>query len=150
VISGGPRSLKKTRAGRRITSLKYTGRGIHKSLSRLRVPTTLVAILLVGLSIFLLGGGVYDIISNPISIIPMPGRLIAVYPYYIHEQTLTASIGVMILYAVGTAGFIMLYEGTKYVRKPRQASILILVGITLIVLAFIFMEALLHLKIHPS
>ena len=142
--------MKRTRARRRITSLGYVGRGIYRTLSRLKVPTLLMAILLAGFSIFLLGGGVYDIISNPISIIPMRGRIITVYPYYIHEQTLTASIGVMILYTIGMIGLILLYESTKYVRNPRQASILILIGITLIALVFISMEVILHLKLNPG
>ena len=142
--------MKKTRARRGITSLGYVGRSVYRTLSRLKVPTLIVAILLVGVSIFLLGGGVYDITSNPISIIPMRGRIITVYPYYVHEQTLTASIGVMILYAIGTIGLLMLYEGTKYVRNPRQAAILILIGITLLILAFISVEAILYLKMYPS
>jgi len=125
-------------------------RRIYKTLLKLRVPTIIIAVSLTGLSIFLLGGGIYDITSNPIAIIPLRGRIITVYPYYIHEQTLTASIGIMILYAIGTAGLLMLYHSTRYLRNPRQASILILVGLTLLVLTFIAAEFILHIKMHPS
>ena len=142
--------MRKIKPSRKVKSLTYWGRGVYKTLVKLRVPTVLVAVILAGLSIFLLGGGVYDITQNPIAIIPLRGRIITVYPYYIHEQTLTASVGIMILYAIGTAGLIILYESTKYIRNPRQASLMIIVGLTLLVLTFIAAESILYVKMYPE
>ena len=102
-----------------------------------------VAALMVALSIFLLGGGIYDIVVKPFALLPgLPGRYIFYVPYRLHEQTLNQSLIAMILYTLGFGGFLLVYQSTKYVHKPRQAFTMLLLGAVLVIIAFSICETI--------
>jgi hypothetical protein len=44
-------------------------------------------------------------------------------------------------------GLLAIYQSTKYVYKPRQAYMMMLVGVVLLLIAYIFLEASIQLKI---
>ncbi|RJS83085.1 hypothetical protein CW709_02290, partial [Candidatus Bathyarchaeota archaeon] len=67
-------------------------------ISRLKFSEKVMMILVLTLTIFILGGGIYDLIYRPVSTIPFMGRYVFYYPYSINEQTLNESITVMIFY----------------------------------------------------
>ena len=95
-----------------------------------------------------MGGGIYDIIERPLPIgITRTGRVITFYPYGINEQLLGESLLVMMLYGLGVAGLILTYQSTKFAYRPRQAYILLLIGICLVMLSYIFIELSLRQKI---
>ena len=97
-----------------------------------------------GISIFLLGGGIYDILMEPIAVLPIgSGRFLSYIPFRIHEQLLMGSIGVMILYALGALGLLLIYHSTRYIRNPRQVAVLSRVGIVLLLIAFVSVESVL-------
>jgi len=111
-------------------------------------PSLLVmAFAVIGLCIFLLGGGVYDVLTEQLLIGYPAGRLIFYYPRRLHDQVLLESLTVMIGYAMGVAGFLLTYQSTKYAYKPRQAFMLLLTGVVLIFLAYLYIEYVLWLKI---
>jgi hypothetical protein len=128
------------------------GYSLHKATVRLvayRPSPILFAAVIMGVSIFLLGGGVYNILMTPISVLPYgSGRFISFIPYRIHEQLLTGSIGVMILYVIGAVGLLVIYQSTKYIRNPTQVSLLTKVGVALLVVAFIAVEAVMFWIMH--
>lgn len=100
-----------------------------------------IATIVVAGSIFLLGGGVYDLLEKPlVAIVATGGRIIVVYPFALNEQFLVESIIVMALYAIGVVGFLLTYQSTRYAYRPRQAFILLLVGCVLIITAYLLME----------
>lgn len=104
-----------------------------------------MAALAIAGSIFLLGGGVYDILEAAagkllIAIVTSGGRFIAYYPYSLNEQFLVESIVIMALYAIGIVGFLLAYQSTKYAYRPRQAFMLLMVGCIFIVVAYVFSE----------
>lgn len=105
-------------------------------------PSILViATIVVAGSIFLLGGGIYDLLEKPLTaIVASGGRIVVIYPYALNEQFLVESIIVMALYAIGVVGFFLTYQSTKYAYRPRQAFILLLVGCVLIITAYLLME----------
>jgi len=110
-------------------------------------PSLLVtAFAIIGLCVFLLGGGVYDILQKPLIGYPA-GRLIFYYPRRLHDQVILESLTVMIIYAMGVAGFLLTYQSTKYAYKPRQAFMLLLTGAVLIFIAYLYIEYVLWLKI---
>ena len=99
------------------------------------------AVLVVAASLFLLGGGIYDLLEKPLlAIVGAGGRIITYYPYSINEQFLVESILVMVTLTIGVAGFLLTYQSTKYAYRSRQAYRLLLVGCVLIVIAYIFIE----------
>ena len=100
-----------------------------------------IAVVVVAASVFLLGGGVYDVLEKPlVAVVQTGGRIIVFYPYAINEQLLLESIVVMTGYAIGVVGFLLTYQSTKYAYRPRQAYMLLLVGCVLIITAYIFIE----------
>ncbi len=100
-----------------------------------------VAISVVAASLFLLGGGIYDILIQPIvAIVASGGRIISFYPYGITEQLLLESVIIMVFYAMGFAGFIIAYRSTKYAYSPRQAYRFLLVGCVLLIISYVLVE----------
>ena len=57
------------------------------------------------------------------------------------------SILVSILYALGAVGLILTYQSTKYVYKPRQAYIMLIVGVSMVTVVYILIEISLRNKI---
>lgn len=108
-----------------------------------RPPQNLVAITLMLVSIFLLGGGIYEISMPTRSVIPYGGGFLFLYPD-LHDQLLSESIAVMVIYALGATGLILIYQSIKYRRNPSQASTLIRVGIVLLIIAIIILEVALY------
>ncbi len=136
------------RTKRKITSFTFSMRKTYQKLLALKPPLFLIAMLTAVLSIFLLGGGVYDILQKPIGIIPgAQGRWIFYYPFAVNDQTLNESIFVIVLYALGFGGFFSIYQSTKYEYKPRQAFMWLLIGVLLVALAYYGCEYLISLKL---
>jgi hypothetical protein len=126
---------------RRMSSLAFSIQKAYWKMVTAKPSIFLIAALAVAASIFLLGGGVYDLLEKPlVAIISTGGRIIVYYPYALNEQFLVESIIIMIVYAMGVVGLILTYQSTKYVYRPRQAFILLLVGCVLIVVSYIFAE----------
>jgi len=130
---------------RRLSSINYSIQKASVKLAKYRPPPLLIAAVVMGTSIFLLGGGVYDILIGPIPILPIgQGRFLSYLPFRLHEQVLIGSIGVMILYVLGALGLLLIYQSTKYIRNPRQLSLLSKIGVAFLIVAFIAVEAELY------
>ena len=126
---------------RRISSLAFSMQKAYWKIVTARPSIFVTAVLVVAASLFLLGGGVYDLLEKPLlAIVAAGGRIITYYPYAINEQFLVESIIVMVVYAIGVVGFLLTYQSTKYAYRSRQAYRLLLVGCALIVIAYIFIE----------
>ncbi len=126
---------------RRISSLSFFMQKAYWKIVTAKPSIFVIATIVVAGSIFLLGGGIYDILEKPLTaIVAAGGRIIVVYPYALNEQFLVESIIVMTLYAIGVVGFFLTYQSTKYAYRPRQAFILLLMGCVLIITAYLLME----------
>jgi hypothetical protein len=108
-----------------------------------------MGIIVVAASIFLLGGGVYDILIGPIAGYPLSsGLYLSFYPNQINDQFLMESIGVMVLLGLGTVGSLLIYRSTRYVRDPHQVSLLTEIGVALILIAFASVEIVMYWKLN--
>jgi len=132
---------------RKAASLSFTLRRLWNKITTYKPSIWVISGVIIALSIFLLGGGIYDIIEKPIPIGIRGGRVITFYPYGINEQLLGESLLVMILYGLGVAGLILTYQSTKFAYRPRQAYIMLLIGISLVTLSYIFVELSLRQKL---
>jgi hypothetical protein len=132
------------------TSLGFSLRKSYKKIVTAKPSVFIIAILVVALSVFLLGGGIYDILEQPLSVIPFgTSGVLFFYPYTLSAQAVYESIGVMIIYSLGVAGILLMYQSTKYAYKPRQAFMLLLVGMVLILIAYFYVENIISLKMNP-
>ncbi|MEM3725564.1 MAG: hypothetical protein QXK98_01720 [Candidatus Bathyarchaeia archaeon] len=131
---------------KRISSISYSMNRLYKRISTARPSTLALSVLVVAFAVFLLGGGLYNIIMKPLPAVYYGGRFIFLYPQ-LSEQFVTDSIIATILYSLGVIGLISIYQSTKYAYKPRQAYMMFLVGITLLLIAYILLEAIIRSKV---
>ena len=118
-------------------------------MTEVKLSIRLIGWALEATAIFLLGGGIYDLVESPAVayFVGERGRPIFYYPYRVNEQLLSESLLVMILYVLGYAGLLIIYQSTKYAYKPRQAYITLIVGVTFTSISFALVEMALQAKL---
>jgi len=130
---------------KKFSSWGYSLQKITTKLATYRPSRFFIAAIAMSAAIFLLGGGIYDILMEPVAAIPLgSGRFLSFIPYQIHEQLLMGSLAVMIIYALGTTGLLLIYRSTRYVRNPRQVSFLTKIGVAFILVSFAAIEIVLY------
>jgi len=131
------------------SSWGYSIRKTCLKIMTYRPSRSLIAAIVIGVSIFLLGGGIYDIFMEPLTVLPVgAGRFLSYIPYRINEQLLVGSMGVMVLYALGAFGLILIYYSTRYIHNLRHASLLMRIGVGLLLISFITVESILFWIMH--
>ncbi|MQY62055.1 hypothetical protein GH146_02045 [archaeon] len=126
---------------KQLSSLAFSLQKTYEKIITAKPSLFVVAISVVAVSLFLLGGGIYDILIQPIvAIVASGGRIISFYPYGITEQLLLESVIIMVFYAMGFTGFIIAYRSTKYAYSPRQAYRFLLVGCVLLLISYVLVE----------
>lgn len=129
-----------------VSSLSFSLNKLYRTISTSRPSNLIVPLLSIGFAVFLFGGGLYDIIVQPLPAVYYGGRFLFLYPQ-LSEQFISDSIVSMTVYALGVIGLLAMYQSTKYVYKPRQAYMMMIIGVVLLLLAYIFLEATIQLKI---
>jgi hypothetical protein len=138
------------------TKLKKSSSSLSFSLSRwfrkitTNAPTAFI-ITVVGLAyvVFLFGGGLYTLIG-PDAASHQPsayvnGRFYFLYPDISH-QFISDTVISVILYAMGFVGLLAMYQSSKSAYKPRQAYMLLIIGVALLLLAYVFLEGSIAFK----
>jgi hypothetical protein len=126
--------------------MSYSINKFYRKISTAKPSTFVLSIGVIAVAIFLFGGGLYSIIMKPYPSIYYGGRFIFLYPQ-LSEQFITDNIVATILYTLGIVGLIALYQSTKYAYNPRQAYMMLLVGISLLLIAYIFLEITIQIKL---
>jgi hypothetical protein len=98
------------------------------------------------LAIFLFSGGVYDLVQQPVAAIFYNNKFYFLNPY-LSQQFLSDSIIAATIYSLGIIGLLVVYQSTRYVYKPRQAYMMLIVGLALVMMAYIFLEATIQIKL---
>ncbi len=129
-----------------VSNLSFSLNRIYHSLTNSRPSNLIIPIVAIGFAVFLFGGGLYDIIMQPLPAVYYGGRFLVLYPQ-LSEQFIGDSIVAMTVYALGIIGLLSVYQSTKYVYKPRQAYMMMVIGVVLLLLAYIFLEASIQIKI---
>jgi hypothetical protein len=132
------------------TSVGFTLRRAYFRILSAKPSIFIVAAVVTAVSLFLLAGGIYDILVKPLSAISWGTRVLFFYPYSLQAQGVIESAGVMVAYAMGVVGILLMYQSTKYAYKPRQAFMMLLSGVILILIAYIFIENLVFQKFFIS
>jgi len=137
------------------SKIKKSSSNMSFSLSRWfrRVSTTAPSALivtLVGMSyaLFLFGGGLFALINQPITSFynSNTGQFFFLYPD-ISNQFVSDTLISITLYAMGFVGLLAIYQSTKSAYKPRQAYMMLIVGIALLLLAYVFLEGSISFKV---
>ncbi len=113
------------------------------------VSMGIVTIILVVVSIFLLAGGIYDIIQvrlgSLVVLLPSPQ-----YPQFYYtgmsDQTFNESVYFMIFLVMGISGGYVAFGSSRHAYRPREAKMLLVVGAALLIIGTIGSEAMLIWK----
>jgi len=119
---------------------------LYRTITSAKPSSFVVGVLAISIAVFFFGGGIYDLIMKPLPAVYYGGRFLFLYPQ-LTEQFLSDSIVSMTIYALGVIGMIAVYQSTKYVYKPRQAYMMLLIGFALVFMAYIFLEATIRIKL---
>jgi len=126
--------------------------GVAKKLKKFRVPSvsyrpsnSMIALIIVLVSIFILGGGVYDIMQKPISVLPTPSNPVFYYSG-LSDQTLNESMIFILFLIIGISGGYISFRSTRHAYRPREAKMFIAIGVTMLIVAFIGCETIMALK----
>ncbi|MDR2700124.1 MAG: hypothetical protein LBC12_04870 [Nitrososphaerota archaeon] len=111
-------------------------------------PFALILIVIfIGLTVFLLGGGIYTVTTEGIMPSYYDGsKFYFLYPSSMSDQFVAETVITVMLYFMGFAGLLSIYQSTRNANKPRQAYMLLAVGISLILLSYIFLESAIDIK----
>ena len=131
------------KAKRTAVSLSYSLQRLYTRISSAKPSPFVLGVIAMAVAIFLYGGGLHLIIVKPLPAVYYGGRLLFVYPQ-LSEQWVSDSLIAMILFAMGVAGAVFIYQSTKYAYKPRQAYLTFMIGTVLLFVAYISLEAVLH------
>jgi predicted neutral ceramidase superfamily lipid hydrolase len=136
--------LKKT-----ISSASFSINRFYRRISTAKPSTLILSIVTIAFAVFLFGGGLYDIITPPLPAVFSGQRFYLIYPQ-LSEQFMSDSLLSMILYSFGIIGLIAIYQSTKHAYKPRQAYMMFIVGLVLVLITYIFLEVILQYKMNPG
>lgn len=103
--------------------------------SKVSIPKKYISFTVVLFCIFIMGGGIYNILESPPSIIPLQNGYSSLHPYS-NEQTSTEGFVIMMINGAIIAGFYMTYRSTQVAYNRTAANRWLMVGISLIVLGF--------------
>lgn len=131
---------------RQMSSTAYSLKRLYVKITTAKPSSLVLSAIAIAVAVFLFGGGLYDVIVKPYTAVYYGGRFYLLYPA-LGYQFIFDSVVSMILYALGIVGLISVYQSTKYAYKPRQAYMMFLVGIALILIAYIYLEVTIQLKI---
>ncbi len=103
--------------------------------SRIEIPKKYVSLTVVLFCIFIIGGGIYNILEEPPFMIGIGGRASSLHPY-VSEQTATEAWIMMLIDGAIILGFYMTYRSTQVAYNRVSANRWLMGGIALIMMGF--------------
>ena len=128
------------------SSLSFSLSKWFSKVSTTKPSSLLITIVVMGTALFLLGGGLYDIINQPLPAVYYNSRFYFLYPS-VSEQFIFDTVVSVMLYLVGFVGLLTLYQSSRHAYNPRQAYMTLIIGATLLLIAYLFLEYFIHLKL---
>ena len=138
------KKARKIKKGASSTSYSLSRR--FRRISTARPSSLVISIIVISYAVFLFGGGLYTITSSPLPAFYTGTTFIFLYPD-LGQQFISDSIIAIMLYAIGFVGLLAVYQSTKYAYNPRQAYMMLVIGVTLLLLAYLFLEDSILIKL---
>jgi hypothetical protein len=109
-------------------------------------PTAfIVTAVVIFYAVFLFGGGLYTLINHPQPSAYVNNQFYFLYPD-ISSQFISDTLISVTLYVLGFVGLLAIYQSTKSAYKPRQAYMLLIIGVSLLLLSYVFLEGSISFK----
>jgi hypothetical protein len=107
-----------------------------------------ITVVVIGFAIFLFSGGLFSITREnimPSWFDPNSGRFYFLFPD-VSDQFVSDTVISMMLYSLGFVGLLSIYQSTKSAYKPRQAYMMLIIGVSLLLLSYMFLESAILIK----
>ena len=130
---------------KRASNMSFSLSRWFRRISATTPSTLILTIVGVAYSVFLFGGGLFTLITKPLSIGSTSSGFYFLYPS-VNGQFISDTIIACILYIFGFLGLFAIYQSTKSAYKPRQAYMLLIIGVTFLLLAYLFLEGSISYK----
>ena len=140
---------------KRTSSALFSANRFFSRITAMRPSTTVISFIILVASIFTLAGGLYDIATAP----PAYAYINQKFYFVVNRYLTTSPMGSQfssetaitgILYGFGFIGLLTLYQSSKHAYNPRQANLMLIVGVALLFVSYIFLEVVLGLKLTTS
>ena len=131
---------------RRVSSLSFSFNKLYRTITNAKPSNLLIPILAVAFAVFLFAGGIYDLIQKPLAAVYYNNAFLFLNPY-LTEQFISDSVLAAIIYSMGVVGLIVVYQSTRYIYKPRQAYMMLIIGLALAIMAYIFLQVAIQVKL---
>ncbi|MGB9842137.1 MAG: hypothetical protein ACPLKZ_05360 [Candidatus Bathyarchaeales archaeon] len=124
-----------------------------RKISTAQPSSIIISIIVIAYAIFLLGGGLFSLITQPPYYAYISNNFYFIWSRMLQggsalgEQFVSETLISNALYAMGFVGLFAIYQSTKYAYKPRQAYMMLVIGVTLLLLAYIFLEYAIDVKV---
>ena len=128
------------------SSMSFSMSRWFSRISTAKPSALITSIIVIASAVFLFGGGLYTIIIRPLPSAYYNNRFYFLYPD-LGAQFISDTVIATMLYAMGFIGLLAIYQSTKYAYKPRQAYMMLAVGVALMFLAYIFLEDSIQIKL---
>jgi len=128
------------------TSVSFSLSRLFSRISTMKPSSLLITIVVFGVTVFLLAGGLYDIINQPLPAVYYNSRFYFLYPS-LSDQFLFDTVVSGILYIVGFIGLLTIYQSSRHAYNQRQAYMMLIIGSTLLLISYLFIEYFIKLKI---
>ena len=128
------------------SSMSFSLSRWFSKISTAKPSALITSIIVIASAVFLFGGGLYTIIIRPLPSAYYNNRFYFLYPD-LGAQFVSDTVIATMLYAMGFVGLLAIYQSTKYAYKPRQAYMMLAVGVALMFLAYIFLEDSIQIKL---
>jgi hypothetical protein len=135
-----------TKVKKQATSLSFSLSRWFQKISTARPSNLLVTLVILGGAIFLFGGGLYDIIVQPMASFYTQNKFYFLYPD-LGSQFLFDTVLSAMLYVLGLIGLLSIYQSSRHAYNPRSAYMQMILGVTLLLISYILLEYFIHLKL---
>jgi hypothetical protein len=130
--------------GSQISRRKFTRKGAKPKTS-FKIPSSALAFGVVIFCIFILSGGVYNILDHPPSVIPYGNSYLTLNPYT-SDQTVYESVFVFFTYSAAFLGLWLAYRSTQVMYDKSKANQYLLFGIAFSLLGVAGLYLILDMK----
>jgi len=131
---------------RRVSSLSFSFNKLYRTITNAKPSNLLIPLLAVAFAVFLFAGGIYDLIQKPLAAVYYNNAFLFLNPY-LTEQFISDSVLAAIIYSMGVVGLIVVYQSSRYIYKPRQAYMMLIIGLALAIMAYIFLQVAIQVKL---
>ena len=127
------------RVKREASSMSFSLSRWFRKISESKPSSATFIVIAIGFTTFLLGGGLLTIITQPPVTYYDGSRFYFIFPS-MDQQFGMDTVFSALLYVTGLIGLLLIYRSTKNAYKPRQAYMTLIIGVALIILAYLFLE----------